>query len=255
MLKSLRAKSVLPILAVALAAPALAGQTPAPQESPWAMRAPSPAPHAAQTPASAAEEVALKPTPAQQELARKVTAAMKAKDYDAMELLVAPSTIKCIGKNKNFLQDRFHKQFSLPISTIYNLTVYKLPPGSMGANQYATWPMPPTYYMGIEFASGDDTATVNLVIGQENGHWYEAQPCPTDAGMKRFAQIQERRARGRKQAEAAVTQVKDPLKSQLLALVGKHDSVSAWKLCMSTQHWDFPTCRGVVAILAGDTNY
>ena len=52
-----------------------------------------------------------------------------------------------------------------------------------------------------------------------------------------------------------MTQVKDPVKSQLLALIGKHDSVSAWKLCMSSLHYDFPTCRGMVAILAGDPNY
>ena len=64
-----------------------------------------------------------------------------------------------------------------------------------------------------------------------------------------------RAPRSRSRPKAAVTKVKDPLKSQLLALIGKHDSVSAWKLCMSTQHWDFPTCRGVVAILAGDPSY
>ncbi len=50
--------------------------------------------------------------------------------------------------------------------------------------------MPPTHLMGMEFTDQDgDTATVNLAIGQEDGKWYEAQPCPTEAGMERFAKL------------------------------------------------------------------
>ncbi len=258
MLKSLRPTLVLTLLTAALAAPAYAQDTPTPlpQESPWAMRPPTP--QGAGTPTAAqiaAEQEAEKGTPAQRELARKVVDAMSAKDFDALKALIAPSTLQCIGKNQDFLIDRMKKQFELPISKKYKLTITKLPQGVMGPNKYATFPMQPTHLMGMEFTDQDgDTATVNLTIGQEDGKWYESQPCPTEAGMERFAKLVQMRQQRRARAQAAMSQVKDPVKSQLLALISKHDSVAAWRLCMSSLKMDFPTCKGIVSIMSGDTS-
>ena len=259
MLKFVQTKSALIAAAIAIAAPAFAGETPAPQESPWAMHAPSAEPQGAPS-HTAAQEAALKEaakgTPEQQELAHKIAAAMAARDYDAMKLLISPSTMKCIGKNEDYLEDRLNRQFGLPISTKFKLTVSKLPADVIQKSPNATFPMMPTDFIGMDFTTDDgQPATVNLMIGQENGKWYEAQPCPTEEGMKRFATMQRMRALGRQRAKAAVMQLKDPLKSQLVELVSKHQTVSAWKLCMSAQHLDFPTCRGIVAILADDPTY
>ena len=259
MLKSVRPTFFLALLTAALAAPAYAQDTPTPlpQESPWAMRPPTP--QGAGTPTAAemaAEKEAEKGTPAQRELARKVVDAMYSKDFAGLKALFAPSTLLCIGKNQDFLIDRMKKQFDLPISKKYKLTITKLPPGVMGPNKYSTYPMLPTHLMGMEFTDQDgDTATVNLTIGQEDGKWYEAQPCPTASGMERFAKNQQMRAKAHERAKQAAAQVKDPVKSQLLALIGKHDNISAWKLCMSSLKFDFPTCRGVVAVLGDDPNY
>ena len=162
-----------------------------------------------------------------------------------MKQLFASSTLKCIGKNQDFLQDRIKRQFALPISRNFHLTITKLPPNVINATKYATYPMPPTHLMGMEFTTPDGSnATVNLTIGQEDGKWYEAQPCPTELGMQRFARLQKMRTQQRERAKAAMAQIKDPVKSQLLALIGKHDSVGAWKLCMSSLKMDFPTCSG-----------
>ena len=86
-----------------------------------------------------------------------------------MKQLIAPSALKCIGKDKEqFLDERIKKQFGLPISKNYRLTVTKLPPNVMNATKYATYPMPPTHLMGMEFpTSGGGAATVNEMIGQE----------------------------------------------------------------------------------------
>ena len=253
MLTSVRTISVLIAIAAALAAPVFAQQSPKPNESPWAMRPPTPQAAATLTAQQlAAIKKAEKGTPAQQELARKVADAMINKDYGAIKDLIAPSTLKCIGKNQDFLQDRIRRQFELPMNRHFKLTVNQLPPNLMKATQYTTYPMPPTHFMAIEFATDDGRdATVNLPIGQEDGKWYEAQPCPTQAGLDRFAKLQHLRAEHLEHAKAAIAKVKDPVKSQLLALIGKHDEVGAWNLCMSSLHYDFPTCHGVVAILSG----
>jgi hypothetical protein len=256
--KSLPITFALLTMTAALPAPAYPQESAKPQESPWAMRAPAAVPQGAPTLSAqqrAAKEAAERGTPEQQAFARKVADAMSSKDFAAMKLLFSPSTLKCIGKHEDFLQDRINRQLALPISKKFKLTVTKLPPNILNASKYATYPMPPTHLMGMDFNAGDNHDTVNLPIGQEDGHWYEAQPCPTEAGMVRFAKLQQMRAMARERAKAAVGQVKDPVKSQLLALIGKHDSINAWKLCMSSLHYDFPTCRGMVAILAGDPNY
>jgi hypothetical protein len=259
MLKSVRPTFFLALLTAALAAPAYAQDTPTPlpQESPWAMRPPSP--QGAGTPTAAqiaAEKAAEKGTPAQRELAHKVVDAMYSKDFAALKALFAPSTLRCIGKNQDFLIDRMKRQFDLPISKKYELAITKLPQGMMAPNKYSTYPMLPSHLMGMEFTDEDgDIATVNLTIGQEDGKWYEAQPCPTAAGMERFAQLQQTRGQAHERAEQALVQVKDPVRSQLVALIGKGETVSAWRLCMSAQHLNFPTCRGVVAILAGSETH
>ena len=52
---------------------------------------------------------------------------MYSKDFAAMKQLIAPSTLKCIGKNQDFLEDRIKRQLQLPISKNYKLTITKLP--------------------------------------------------------------------------------------------------------------------------------
>jgi hypothetical protein len=261
MLKSLRMTLVLLAMTAATAAPAYPDESKSakPQESPWAMRAPAAAPQSAPTLSAqerAAKELFEKGTPGQQALAHKVANAMHSKDYAAMKPLFAPSTLKCIGKNEDFLQDRIKRQFELPMSRKFKLKITKLPLDIVGKSKYSTYPMTPTHLMGFEFDADDGNHdTVNLPIGQEGGQWYEAQPCPTQAGMERFAKLQHMRAVRHEHAKQAMTQVKDPVKSQLLALIGKHDSTQAWQLCMSSLHYDFPTCRGIVSILAGDPDW
>jgi hypothetical protein len=178
---------------------------------------------------------------------------MSLKDFAALKVLISPATLKCIGKNQDYLEDRMKKQFDLPISKDYKLTITKLSTKMIHETKYATYPMLPSHLMGMEFTTGDgNTATVNLVIGQEDGKWYEAQPCPTAAGMERFAKNQKMRLAQHDRSKAAAAQVKDPVKSQLITLIGQRDSVGAWKLCMASLKLDFPTCKGIVSILAGD---
>lgn len=257
MLTALRRTIVLIAITAALAVPAYAQQSPRTNESPWAMRPPTPQAAATLTAKQmAALKEAEKGTPAQQKFARKVADAMINKDYAALRDLTAPSTVKCIGKNEDFLQDRIRRQLELPMSRKYQLSISQLPSNLMMANKYSTYPMPPTHLMTMQFDTADgNNATVNLPIGQEDGKWYEVQPCPTQQGLDRFAKLQHMRATQLEHAKAALAKVQDPIKSQLLTLVGKHDNADAWKLCMSALHYDFPTCHGVVALLAGEETY
>ncbi len=223
------------VLTAPIAAPAYPQQSAKPQESPWAMRAPAAVPQGAPTLSAqqqAAKAAAEKGTPEQQAFAHKVANAMSSKDYAAMKELIAPSTMKCIGKNQDFLQDRIKRQFELPINRKFKLKVTKLPPNITAPSKYATYPMLPTHLMTMDFTAPDGNYdTINLPVGQEAGNWYEAQPCPNEAGMVRFAKLQHMRALQHERAKTAMSQVKDPVKSQLLALIGKHDEVVRMAAC------------------------
>jgi hypothetical protein len=251
MLKSFRISIAMLANAAALAMPAYAQQSARPNESPWAMRPPRPVPQAAAT-LSPEEAKAQKGSPEQQALARKVADAMVNKDYAAIRQAISPSTLKCIGTHDDFLQDRIKKQFALPMNRKFKLTINKLPPHVMNDNKYETFPMPATHLMGMQFDTRDAHATVNLPIGQEDGKWYEVQPCPTEQGMARFAKLLHMREQRRESAKAAIPNIKDPVRSQLMALIGKRDSVGAWRLCMSSLHYDFQMCHGIVSIMSGD---
>lgn len=191
-------------------------------------------------------------TPEQQELARKVVEAMSDQDFDAMKQLIAPSTLKCIGQHEDFLHYRIKKQFELPISKDYHLKITAMTPDALNPSKLVTYPMRPTHFMEMEFPTADGgTATVTESIGQEDGKWYEAQPCPTELGLQRFAAQQNGLDEGRSRIKAALEEVPDPVKTQLTELIAKHDNVSAWKLCVSSTKKDFPTCQGIVEMLAG----
>jgi len=238
--------------AAALAAPAGAETLPGPNESPWAMRAPTPVPMAGAK-GSVQMTTPAKSTPEQQQLAHKMALAMYAKDYAALKQLIAPSTMKCIGKNQNFLDDRLRRQFELPISKDYHLTVLKLPPNLMRDTKFATYPIAPTYVVGMEFVTPEGSnVTVNEMIGQENGKWYEVQPCPTELGMEQFAKRQQTRAQYRDRAKPFVAHLQEPLKSQMMAYITKRDNVDALNLCMNSLHVDIQTAHEIVRILAGD---
>jgi hypothetical protein len=255
MLKSLRTTFALSVLAAvaALTASALAEEKPAAQDSPWAMRAPAAAPQGAPT-RSAAQVAEEKGTPEQQELARQMVDAIYVRDTVKMKRLVAPSILKCIGNDKQpYLEDKIKKQFGTPINKNYHLTVSKLPPNVFRPSKYSTYPLQPTHVLEMEFPTADGgSATINQVIGQENGRWYETMPCPTELGMQRFAKMQQAEQAGRIRAKEAMTRVKEPLKSQLLTLIAQRDNADAWKLCMRSLHVDFQTARSVVALLSGD---
>jgi hypothetical protein len=254
----LRLKSALlaTLAAAALAAVAGAQVSPVPQESPWAMRAPA-APVAGATPGGTAvvEHVKAEPmTREQKEFAHRLFGTIYDKDLARMRELIAPGTLKCIGTDKEaFLDSRLKREFTFPISEKYRFTVTTLPKNVGSSNRFATFPVPATHLLGMDFSTGNGgSVTLNEMIGQENGKWYLIQPCPTELGMQRYKKQQERRAIGLARAKTAYARVQEPLKSQLMAYIKKRDDADAWKLCMKSLNVDFETAREVVALLAGD---
>ena len=236
MLKSLRPTFFLALLTAALAAPAYAQDTPTPlpQESPWAMRPPTP--QGAGTPTAAeiaAEKEAEKGTPAQQELARKVVDAMSSQDFDgaqgAIRAVHAP-----VHRQEPGLSDRPHEE-AIRASDQQEIQAHDY--------QAATGRDEPEQIFHLPDAADSSDGNGIYRRGRRYRH---GQPDhgPGRRQMVRGAAVSDRSRDGavrEADADAAATSRKggggdfaseDPVKSQLLALISKHDTVTAWRLCM-----------------------
>jgi hypothetical protein len=246
--------ALIPLLAIAsLWIPAGAQQPPAAQESPWATRAPA----ASATDTTSRVNV-LHPetaiTPAQKAFAKKYVEALDAEDSAKIRTLIASDTLKCFDQSREpYLDAWIQKQFRNQIPANSRVSVMALPPEMFKPSKMATYPVRATHLMAFEFKTPDgSTMTINQAVGEQAGLWYLAPPCPTAAGLDRFAKIQKLRAVSRERAELVYPKVKEPLKSQLLALIAKHDNASAWKLCIQSLHVDFMTAQAVVDKLANE---
>ena len=192
-------------------------------------------------------------TPAQRAFAKKYVAALAAEDDAKMRALIAPDTLKCFDQSRQaYLDAWIQKQFRNPIPADNKLSVFPLPPEMYKSSKMATFPVRGTHLMSFESKTADSDRTVNQVVGEQAGVWYLAVPCPTAAGLTRFAKIQKMRDRGRERAELVYPKLKEPLKSQLLAMIAKHDNAGAWKLCINALHVDFMTAQAVVDKLANE---
>jgi hypothetical protein len=246
----------MPLVAIAaLRITAVAQQPPAAQESPWATRAPA---ASASASATTSQIKVLHPeakiTPAQRAFAKKYVEALDAEDSAKMRALIPPDTLKCFDQSRQpFLDAWIHKQFRNQIPANNKMSVIQLPPEMYKTSKMATYPVRGTHLMAFEFNTADGgTVTINQAVGQQAGVWYMIAPCPTAAGLERFAKIQKLRAVSRERAELAYAKLKPPVKSQLLALIAKHDNASAWKLCIQSLHVDFMTAQAVVDKLANE---
>jgi hypothetical protein len=241
------------MVALTVMSDAARAQNPAAQESPWATR--QPAASASSTMQSQVEVIhPSAATPSQRKFAGKFVKSVQAEDSAQIRELIAPTTLKCFDQSRQeFLNTWIKKQSRFKIPDDHKLSVSTLPPEMAKSSKVSTFPVRATHLMEFEYSTPDgSTITLNQMIGQEGGNWYLIPPCPTAEGLERFAKIQKIRDAGRIRAEQAYAKVQEPLKSQLLALIAKHDNASAWKLCISQLHVDFMTARAVVERLANE---
>lgn len=200
-----------------------------------------------------AEDAASSVTPEQRAFADKFVAAIEAQNVAKMRALVAPTTLMCFAGGKGKVLDSWiEDQFEYQIPKGYQVTASPIPPDMLVPTKMATYPIPRTHLMEFQYSSGGATETVTEEIGQEAGQWYAIPPCPTAKRMKQFTLTERKRAIARDRAEHAYAQLKEPLKSQMLDLIAKHEKSAAMNLCIKSMKVDAATAQALVQKLAGD---
>jgi hypothetical protein len=192
-------------------------------------------------------------TPEQTAFAAKVAEATQAEDVAKMRALIPPTTLKCFkGGKEKFLDEWLEKQISYGIAKDYQISVSRIPRDMAKPSKMATYPIPRTHLMEFKYSAAGNEIAVSQEIGTEGGQWYLIPPCPTAARMKQFMRKEKIHAIARNRAEHAYAELKEPVKSQLLALIAKHDDAGAMRLCRNSLHLDDQTADALITKLSGN---
>jgi hypothetical protein len=190
---------------------------------------------------------------AQKELADSLIAALKSKDTSRLRALIAPQSLSCFDKGRQpYLDDWFRRQFKVPIGNDYQVTVAKLPPDMYEKSTRVKFPLVPTHSLMISYDGAGGRRIYRRMIGQQDNRWRLILGCPGDETIKNFNRSQQIRAIAIERAEKLIPKVKEPLASQIRAMVAKGDRMGAAKLCAEQLHTDLLTAREVVARVSGE---
>jgi hypothetical protein len=193
---------------------------------------------------------------ARQQFAAKYVAALKSKDPARMKALIHPEVLACKNFAEYFNVANISGQvFVDPPGPGYKVTFTTLPidakPPLLPPDKFK-YPIQPSHELQIDWnrnADGSSPTALIQSIAEKDGAWYLVYPCPNDEGMK-F--VHEMIAKGREQKEHALTlasQLQDPLKSELLALLKQGRKIDAIKKYQSTTGVDLTTAVQVIDVL------
>ncbi len=177
--------------------------------------------------------------------------ALRSKDQARMERFLHPAVRACINPgNKDFFDFAFEQEAHANISGPYRIT--KIEPMRQAAPAFlpaedVQYPVQPTYEVNIEFEQSNHLFA--MFLAPANGYWFEVFPCPNEKGM---AYLRERLKAGdeqKKKAAQLLAELKEPLRGELRALLGRELKFDAIKKYQAATHADLTTAVAVINAL------
>jgi hypothetical protein len=196
----------------------------------------------------------ISPEAARQQFAQNYIAAIQSRDPNRLKVLLHPQVLAC----KNFaeffeatketaMEEQPAPGYRVTFSPLTgDSKVPLLPPDKF------TYPVQPGYQLRIDWnrsADGSSIASIIQPLAEKDGTWFLVYPCPNDEGMKftheRFIEGQEQMERAR----TLVSQLQDPLKTELLVLLKQGQKIEAVKKYQSATGADLSTAVQVINAL------
>jgi hypothetical protein len=172
--------------------------------------------------------------------------AIKERDFEKYKRLFHPNCLACIDKdNEDYHRDRLHLKHWTKTQD-FQAKVQTLPPEKEEFFAKACpVPVKPTHVIQLDLSPGKfESKTIVFNIAFKNGSWYEVlSVCrPTPEALQKF-----RTAIAR--AEALFSSLKDPLRSELKALLKQGEEVSAIREYRKASGEDPWTAMRVITLL------
>ncbi len=178
--------------------------------------------------------------------------ALRSKDPARIRAFLHPQVLACLNdKTREYFDYLARSEANDEVSGEYQVTRIGLlngPAPMLGLPEDGfRYPFQPVYEVHIEFQSG----RLELIrfLGESRGEWFEVYPCPNEKGI---ALVHEYIVRGEEQRQKVarlVAELKDPLLSELKALVKQERIIDAVKKYQTATDADITTARMVVGVL------
>jgi hypothetical protein len=118
-----------------------------------------------------------------------------------------------------------------------------------GMEQLVRFPVHPEQELQINYQQGNDVHSIVVRLVRENGRLFNDAPCVTNEMLKNYRETPAREKRiAHNQALAA--EIKEPLRSQLIALLREHKTAEATQRYKDASGQDYSTAMFVIDELA-----
>jgi len=182
-------------------------------------------------------------------------AAFDAKDAAGLQALYDSKSRACIAA-----EDRDYYDVALAVTwrdripANYTFTVSAVDENNLKAIEtFGRFPLKPTRELHIDYQQGDDLGTVVVYLVQENGRWLADQPCPTEQTLKQFRDDAPARKEREARYKSLAGAIREPLRSQLIALLRDHETGEAIEHYKEASSQDGQTAMFVIDELALET--
>ena len=192
---------------------------------------------------------------AQTAFVRSYVAALQSKDVAGTLGLMHPANRACMNaSNRAFFDQIVEQQITgFPKGRYSNLTIARVAPKSEPTlwaflpSASFPYPVKPTYRIQIDFNNTPDSLfSDDVEVAQSGSSWYWVTACPNADGMRLFRQIQAKAARQKARAHKLASEIHEPLRSKIKALLANHDTFGAIKAYQKATGADFTTAATVI---------
>jgi len=179
-------------------------------------------------------------------------AAFNAKDAARINSLSHPKSLACITpENKSYYDDALAVRWRDPIPAGYTFKISPVNENNLkGIEQSVRFPVRPDQELQIDYQVGDDSGSIVIFVVRENGRLFEDSPCATDQSLKKYRDEAPARQELAAHNKALAAEIKEPLRSQLIALLREHKTGEATKRYKEASGQDYGTSIFVIDELA-----
>jgi hypothetical protein len=189
------------------------------------------------------------PSPAEAKaFVAQYVAAMNAKDVARLLSFYHPKSLACITpETKDYYDGAMAVSLRQSVPANYKFSVTPVNEGNLKAiESMARFPVKPTNELHIDYQQGDDSGTVVMWLARENGRWFADQPCATEQSLKQFRDGAAARQVAMARYKSLADGIKDPLRSELIAMLRKHETGAATDRYREASGQDMQTSMFVI---------
>jgi hypothetical protein len=177
--------------------------------------------------------------------------ALRSKDAAKIQRFYHPQVLACANAaTKQYFDSILDREANSAVAGAYHVTriaPLKGPPPAFLPEDSFSYPVQPTYEVQIQFDQSD--VVFIRYLAPANGNWFEVFPCPNEKGV---AFVRKQIADGieqQKRSNQLVSELKEPLLSELKALLAQQRKLEAVKKYQAASGVDLTTAVTVIKAL------